>query len=659
MKKRKSKWHKGVKGKSSISMVKTNRATGITLVALVITIVILIILATITVKFAFGENGLIGKAESTVLMTEFTTYKEEMNVFSTTKKLENLDYSNESLNAGSTSLSYNTKEGTDGNIQTVIPSMKGEYLDKFEIIKGELLLNTTDGEELKIAMALGIEVNPYEIIDGVLTSSNTNLGLQTSNGTITIPDSVREIGAGAFSNVKGLKTVIIPGTVKKIGTNAFTNNSELEKVILEEGVEVIGQATFKQCTGIKSIELPESLVTIEKEAFAWCTNLTNVKIPSKVITIDELTFLNCVRLTDIELPENLQEIKGGAFTSCQISYIYIPKNVNKISNSSFSSCNKLEIIEIADENTNFNYESGMLVDVNENNILFISKKIIENSNTFSIPEGITYFNTNMENFNNITTIVIPKSLELIGDAGILPLTISSIMVTEGNTHFVVEDYCLYNADKTDFIMCFSKNATVNIAQTVANIHSYAFRLAPNIENVTFANNITKLGSQVFNANNNKLQNIHIGASVTHIDPLFKYGNYYGTVTMDEANLNYSIENNELYNKDKTQLLSVWHDIQGSYTVKNGVTKIGDRAFHNKTQMTEVILPEGLKEIGQSFNYCTSLTEIFIPNSVEKIGSEAFNNSSNLQLIKIDKEPNTIDGAPWGAIGWDRAVQWLR
>ena len=40
MKKRKSKWHKGVKGKSSISMVKTNRATGITLVALVITIVL-------------------------------------------------------------------------------------------------------------------------------------------------------------------------------------------------------------------------------------------------------------------------------------------------------------------------------------------------------------------------------------------------------------------------------------------------------------------------------------------------------------------------------------------------------------------------------------------------------------------------------------------
>ena len=76
-------------------------------------------------------------------------------------------------------------------------------------------------------------------------------------------------------------------------------------------------------------------------------------------------------------------------------------------------------------------------------------------------------------------------------------------------------------------------------------------------------------------------------------------------------------------------------------------------------MTEVILPEGLKEIGSSFNYCTSLKEIYIPNSVEKIASDAFINSTNLQKIRIDKKPNTIEGAPWGAISWDRAVEWLR
>lgn len=42
-------------------MLKNQR--GITLVALVITIVVLIILATISISFAFGSNGLVGRAE--------------------------------------------------------------------------------------------------------------------------------------------------------------------------------------------------------------------------------------------------------------------------------------------------------------------------------------------------------------------------------------------------------------------------------------------------------------------------------------------------------------------------------------------------------------------------------------------------------------------
>ena len=50
---------------------------GITLVALVITIVILIILATVTINFAFGEDGLIAKAQQAKNLTEQATKNEE------------------------------------------------------------------------------------------------------------------------------------------------------------------------------------------------------------------------------------------------------------------------------------------------------------------------------------------------------------------------------------------------------------------------------------------------------------------------------------------------------------------------------------------------------------------------------------------------------
>ena len=45
---------------------------------------------------------------------------------------------------------------------------------------------------------MGIKPNPYDIKDGILLSSTGNLLLMDETGTVTIPDSVKEIGSGAF-----------------------------------------------------------------------------------------------------------------------------------------------------------------------------------------------------------------------------------------------------------------------------------------------------------------------------------------------------------------------------------------------------------------------------------------------------------------------------
>ncbi|MEE0769216.1 MAG: leucine-rich repeat domain-containing protein, partial [Clostridia bacterium] len=555
------------------------------------------------------------------------------------------------------------KEVMEGNIYDAIQSLRNsDFAGKLEVIGGELLLNRTDKVEIEVAKSLDIRVNPYLILDGVLLSAETNLALMDESGVLTLPESVKKIGNGAFANLSGLKTIIIPGTVKEIGQNAFTNNADLTRVVLQEGIEIIGIEAFRECDNLTTIELPESLRSIGAGAFQACSKLDNVTIPSQITRIEGATFYECKNLTTIKLPENLGTIEGDAFSSCSsLKSIYIPKNVNSIANNSFTNCTKLTNIEIAEENTKYSYnqDSGMLMDLENNNILFISSTLLNNITSFSIPEGITNFNIFISSYSNITTLIIPKSLEKISNAQIFPTSLSNVEVAEGNDSFIVENKCLYNADKTELIMCFTKESEVNIADETTRIKNYAFMQATNIENVNFDGNITTIGSQVFWYSNKKLKKVYIGAGVTNIDPIFKYKNNYGTVTVDEANQNYSSENNEIYNKDKTELIGIYHDIQGSYTVRSSVTKIGDRAFHSKNQMTEVILPNGLKEIGSSFSYCTGLTEIYIPNTVDKIASDAFLNSTNLMHIRIDKAPNTIEGAPWGAISWDRAVEWLR
>ena len=54
--------NKELSGKS-MSMKKSNKNSGITLIALVVTIVVLIILATVSINAVLGQNGIIAKAQ--------------------------------------------------------------------------------------------------------------------------------------------------------------------------------------------------------------------------------------------------------------------------------------------------------------------------------------------------------------------------------------------------------------------------------------------------------------------------------------------------------------------------------------------------------------------------------------------------------------------
>ena len=646
------------------SIEKSEKDNGITLVALVITVIIIIILATVTLNFTFGEDGIITKANQAKYMAELSTYKEELSMWQMGKSMEHEEFEAGTLVAGENSLTYavGNQEVTGGNIYDVIQSLRNsDFAGKLEVIGGELLLNSTDMTEIEVAQSLGIRVNPYLIVDGVLLSANTNLALMDESGVLTLPETVTAIGEGAFADLSGLKTIIIPGTVKEIRQNAFRNNADLENVILQEGVEVIGVMAFSECSNLKNIELPESLIEIGVSAFFRCSSINNIIIPSKIEIINAYTFYYCTSLTNIELPDELQTIGLGSFQNCtSLEEIYIPGSVNSINSTAFMSCTSLNNIEVASGNQHYRYDeaSGMLITTDGTNIVFTSDAVLSSTNILNIPQGVTIFNTNIAGYTNITNIIIPASLESIGDAQTFPTTISNIEVAEGNNYFTVENECLYNKDKTNLIMCFTKDSTVKLADTLTTVNDYSFRQASNIEQVDFPDAVTTIGNQVFTPGLTSLENINIGPNVTYINPLFKWNNYYGEVTIDANNPNYTIENNEIYNKDKTELIAVLYDISGQYIVKEGVTKIGDNALHYKTNMTSIVLPEGLKEIGNSFQN-SGLTTIYIPNSVDTIASYAFGSAANLTQIQIDKEPGSIVGSPWGAIRGDRIVEWLR
>ncbi len=58
--------------------------------------------------------------------------------------------------------------------------------------------------------------------------------------------------------------------------------------------------------------------------------------------------------------------------------------------------------------------------------------------------------------------------------------------------------------------------------------------------------------------------------------------------------------------------------------------LGDEAFSGCTELTEVVLPEGVTEIGMwAFSDCTSLKSITLPKGLTRIGDGAFYDCDSL------------------------------
>ena len=81
----------------------------------------------------------------------------------------------------------------------------------------------------------------------------------------------------------------------------------------------------------------------------------------------------------------------------------------------------------------------------------------------------------------------------------------------------------------------------------------------------------------------------------------------------------------------------------SVVIKNGITCIGDNAFKNCYELSDVDIPKSVTNIGgYVFCNCTSLKRMTIPDSVTEIGCCAFDDCSNLVKITLPKKLNQIE-----------------
>lgn len=111
--------------------------------------------------------------------------------------------------------------------------------------------------------------------------------------TVTIPSSVKTIGAGAFKNCKNLKEVKLPSSVTTIGKKAFKNCKKLKHVVIgkkgNNNKKVTRKRTLMYGTNVAKVSIGAS-------AFENCTDLRSVVINSQVTKIGNSTFRYCSQL---------------------------------------------------------------------------------------------------------------------------------------------------------------------------------------------------------------------------------------------------------------------------------------------------------------------------------------------------------------------------
>ncbi|MBQ4603192.1 MAG: leucine-rich repeat domain-containing protein, partial [Clostridia bacterium] len=120
--------------------------------------------------------------------------------------------------------------------------------------------------------------------------------------------------------------------------------------------------------------------------------------------------------------------------------------------------------------------------------------------------------------------------------------------------------------------------------------------------------------------------IYIGKDVEYIDETsFFYCKELKSIEVDEANEYYTSVDGVLYTKDMKKLMVYpIKKVETSYTIPEGVERIGACAFYKNETLTEVNIPSTLKEIGDmAFFKCEKISLVTLPDGLEKIGSDAF------------------------------------
>ncbi|MDD5830892.1 MAG: leucine-rich repeat protein [Lachnospira sp.] len=150
---------------------------------------------------------------------------------------------------------------------------------------------------------------------------------------LEIPEGVTEIPKNMCDSCVNLCEVNIKGNITSVGEKAFSGCA-FSEINLPDTVKEIGSGAFWSCDRLTNITLPESLEKLGNSAFSDCSLLLEVRIPSGVEALQHSAFHDTRNLANVYIADNTA-IQDSSFNRSALKKIYVPETVTSIGNSVF------------------------------------------------------------------------------------------------------------------------------------------------------------------------------------------------------------------------------------------------------------------------------------------------------------------------------------
>ena len=388
-----------------------------------------------------------------------------------------------------------------------------------------------------------------------------------ANFAFTIPDGVTYIENGAFYHCFGLTSVTIPNSVVEIGEDAFSDCTQVENVMIPGRFKLssVFPLEYAYPPVLTNVVISPGSTFIAQEAFyRGCSSVLSVAIPDGVTSIGSFAFVGCTGLKTIEIPGSVTNIGDGAFHACHgLEYVEIPENVSCIGPGAFEYCSSLESIVVRSGNRHYCDVGGVLYTKRMDEIVAYPTA---RTGGYAIPGGVSTIGARAFYVcERLSSIAIPETVTSIGfEAFYGCRSLSSLEIPESVT----------NIEDGAFSRCFVKDVSVSGRFALSTILPDSYQ---SVTNIIVLQGETRVEEGLFSGCS-ALLSVTIPDSVTNVGE----NAFSGCGNLADS----------LFGENGSTLWFVPPSVSGTVVLPRTVSRIGDHALsYNAGNVALLVVPD--------------------------------------------------------------------